>query len=88
MDDAITYPIIAFTHNIDRLVLPYQETYLSASEAPEHYVNYILIATEKNPLTGYTQLNNKYIPAIKHSDNNLNLQKVYETDDWILYKVL
>jgi hypothetical protein len=48
----------------------------------------MLIATEKNPLTGYTQLNNKYIPAIKHSDKNLNLQKVYETDNWVLYKVL
>lgn len=88
MDDAITYPIIAFTHHVNRLILPYQESYLSASEAPEHYVNYILIATDTNPLTGYTQLNNKYIPAIKHSDSNLNLQKIYETDDWILYKVL
>ncbi|MDB5144842.1 MAG: hypothetical protein JWQ66_3555 [Mucilaginibacter sp.] len=88
MDDAIAYPVIAFTNNTHGVTLPYQETYLSASEAPEHYVNYILIATEKNPLTGYTQLNNKYVPAIKHSDNNLNLQKVYETDNWVLYKVL
>lgn len=88
MDDAIAYPIITFTNQVHRFTLPYQETYLSASEAPEHYVNYILIATERNPLTGYTQLNNKYIPSIKHSDNNLNLQKVYETDSWILYKVL
>jgi len=88
MDDAVAYPVIAFTHHIQRLTLPYQETYLSASEAPEHYVNYILIASDRNPLTGYTQLNNKYLPAIKKSDNNLNLQKVYETDNWILYKVL
>jgi len=88
MDDAIAYPIVSFTKHIQRLTLPYQESYLSASEAPEHYVQYILIATETNPLTGYTQLNNKYIPAIKHSDNNLNLQKIYETDNWILYKVL
>ena len=88
MDDAIAYPVIAFTNSTHGLTLPYQETYLSASEAPEHYVNYILIATERNPLTGYTQLNNKYVPAIKHSDNNLSLQKVYETDNWVLYKVL
>lgn len=88
MDDAIAYPIVSFTDHIQRLTLPYQESYLSASEAPEHYVQYILIATETNPLTGYTQLNNKYIPAIKRSDNNLNLQKIYETDNWILYKVL
>ncbi|MBS1526140.1 MAG: hypothetical protein JST19_10855 [Bacteroidetes bacterium] len=88
VDDAIAYPVVAFTHHIGRLTLPYQETYLSASEAPERYVNYILIATERNPLTGYTQLNNKYLPAIRKSDNRLNLQKVYETDNWVLYKVL
>jgi len=88
MDDAVAYPVIAFTHNIKHITLPYQEAYLSASEAPEKYVNYILIATDRNPLTGYTQLNNKYLPAIKKSDSNLNMQKVYETDNWILYKVL
>jgi hypothetical protein len=87
-DDAIAYPVIAFTNHMHRVTLPYQETYLSASEAPEHYANYILIATDKNPFTGYTQLNDKYVPAIKHSDKNLNLQKVYETDNWVLYKVL
>lgn len=88
MDDAIAYPVIAFTNHTHRITLPYQETYLSASEAPERYANYILIATEKNPLTGYTQLNNKYVPAIKHADKKLNLQKVYETDNWLIYKVL
>ena len=88
MDDAVAYPVIAFTNNIKRITLPYQESYLSASEAPEHYANYILIATDRNPLTGYTQLNNKYLPAIRKSDSNLNMQKVYETDNWILYKVL
>jgi hypothetical protein len=87
-DDAVAYPVIAFTHKIARITLPYQETYLSASEAPERYVNYILVATDRNPLAGYTQLNDKYLPAIKHSDSNLNLQKIYETDNWILYKVL
>lgn len=88
MDDAIAYPVVAFTDHIQRVTLPYQESYLSASEAPEHYVNYILIATDRNPLFGYTQLNNRYLPAIKKSDHNLNLQKIYETDNWILYKVL
>jgi hypothetical protein len=88
MDDAIAYPVIAFTNNVRQFTLPYQETYMSASEAPEHYVNYILIATDRNPLTGYTQLNSKYLPAIRLSDHKVNLQKVYETNDWALYKVL
>jgi hypothetical protein len=87
-DDAVAYPVMAFTHNLKRITLPYQESYLSASEAPEKYVNYILVATDRNPLSGYTQLNNKYLSAIKHADSNLNLQKIYETDNWILYRVL
>lgn len=88
MDDAIAYPVIAYTENISRLTLPYQNSYISASEAPEHFASYILIATDKNPLTGYTQLNSKYLPAIKHTDNHLSLQMIYETDSWALYKIL
>jgi len=88
VDDAIAYQVVAFTHHIQRLTMPYQESYLSASEAPEHYVNYILVATDQNILTGYTQLNYRYLPAIKRSDSRLSLQKVYETGDWVLYKVL
>src|ERR1700744_1896056 len=88
VDDAIAYQVVAFTHHIQRLTMPYQESYLSSSEAPEHYVNYILVATDQNALTGYTQLNNRYLPAIKKSDSRLTLQRVYETGDWVLYKVL
>lgn len=88
VDDAIAYQVVAFTHHIKRLTMPYQESYLSSSEAPEHYVNYILVATEQNMLTGYTQLNYRYLPAIKKADTRLSLQKVYETGDWALYKVL
>ena len=88
VDDAIAYPVVAFTRHVRRLTMPYQETYLSSSEAPEHYVNYILVATDQNALTGYTQLNTRYLPAIKKSDSRLTLQRVYETGDWVLYKVL
>ena len=88
VDDAIAYQVVAFTHHVQRLTMPYQESYLSASEAPEHYVNYILVATDQNLLTGYTQLNTRYLPAIRKSDTRLSLQKVYETGDWVLYKVL
>ena len=88
VDDAVAYPVVAYPNHIQRLTLPYMETYLSASESPDRYVNYILIATDRNPLDGYTQLNDKYLPSIKKSDSNLNLQKIYETDNWVLYKVL
>ena len=88
VDDAIAYQVVAFTHHVRRLTMPYQESYLSSSESPEHYVNYILVATDQNIFTGYTQLNSRYLPAIRKSDSRLSLQKVYETGDWVLYKVL
>jgi hypothetical protein len=88
MDDAIAYPIAAFTDDIKRLTLPYQNVFLSAIETPYHYDDYILVATPKNPFTGYTQLNNKYIPLIRMVNSGINYKRVFETDSWILYKVI
>ncbi|HEY8781706.1 MAG TPA: hypothetical protein VIM16_08840 [Mucilaginibacter sp.] len=87
VDDAIAYPVVAFTNNIQRLTLPYQGVFLSAIEAPDKYDDYILLATEKNEVTGFTQLNNKYVPVIKKANSTLKLMRVYETDDWVLYKI-
>jgi len=87
VDDAIAYPVVAFTNDIHKLTLPYQGVFLSAIEAPDKYDDYILLATEKNEVTGFTQLNNKYVPIIKKANSALKLHRVYETDDWILYKV-
>ncbi len=87
VDDATAYPVVAFTDNIHKLTLPYQGAFLSAIEAPDKYDDYILLATEKNEVTGFTQLNDKYIPNIKNNNSGLKLRRVYETDDWILYKV-
>jgi hypothetical protein len=87
VDDAIAFPVVAFSNNIHKLTLPYQGTFLSAIEAPDKYDDYILLATEKNEVTGFTQLNNKYVPVIKKANSALKLRRVYETNDWILYKV-
>jgi len=87
VDDAIAYPVVAFTKNIQKLTLPYQGAFLNAIEAPDKYDDYILLATGKNEVTGFTQLNNKYVPIIKKSNSALRLRRVYETDDWILYKI-
>lgn len=87
VDDAIAYPVVALTKNIQKLTLPYQGVFLSAIEAPDKYDNYILLASQKNEVTGFTQLNNKYIPIIKKANSGLKLHRVYETDDWILYKM-
>jgi hypothetical protein len=87
VDDAIAYPVVSFTKDIHKLTLPYQGVFLSAIEAPDQYDDYILLATEKNEVTGFTQLNNKYVPIIKKANSALKLHRVFETDDWILYKV-
>ncbi|TWJ04294.1 hypothetical protein JN11_00002 [Mucilaginibacter frigoritolerans] len=87
IDDAIAYPVVAFTDNLHKLTLPYEGAFLSAIEAPDKYDNYVLLATEKNEVTGFTELNNKYIPVIKNSNSALKLRRVFETNDWILYKV-
>jgi hypothetical protein len=86
-DDAIAYPIIAYVNNIQQITLPYQDEISGAIESPEKYDDYILIATAQNPVTGYTQLNNKYITLIKLQNSALNLRIVYESDDWILYHI-
>lgn len=88
MDDAVSYPVAAFTTDIKRLTLPYQNIFLSAIETPYHYADYILIATPKNPFTGYTQLNDKYIPLIRKVNSGINYKRAYETDNWILYKII
>jgi hypothetical protein len=87
VDDAIAYPVVAFTSDVRKLTLPYQNVFLTAIEAPDKYDDYILLATEKNQVTGFTQLNNKYAPVIKKNNSTLRLRRVFETDDWILYKV-
>ena len=87
VDDAIAYPVVAFTDDIHKLTLPYQGAFLSAIEAPDKYDDYILLATPRNEVTGFTQLNDRYVPIIKKANSGLKLHRVYETNDWILYKI-
>ena len=86
-DDAIAYPIIAFTYNIKSLTLPYQDSYLSAIETPWDYDNYILIATAKNRVNAYSILNPRYGPVANMGGTN-KLQLVYSTQNWALYRLL
>jgi hypothetical protein len=88
IDDAIAYSVIAFTHDIKPVIMPYEGNFLSALESPDKYVDYVVVATAKNAVSGYTQLNNKYIGSIKHTIPDIGFRKVYETDDWIVYRVI
>jgi hypothetical protein len=85
MDDSICYPIVAFTGNVKNLVLPYQDDFMSAIEAPWNYVDYVLIANGKNPVNGYSILNPRYGPVLNIV--NSNFQLIYATDNWSLYRL-
>ncbi|HEY0245223.1 MAG TPA: hypothetical protein VGC01_06635 [Mucilaginibacter sp.] len=87
LDDAVCYQIVAFTNNVKNLTMPYQENFISAIETPWDYDNYILIASDKNPVRAYSVLNTRYGP-IMNMANNTKLQKVYETEHWSLYHIL
>lgn len=89
VDDAVAYKIVAFTDNIRALIMPYQDTYLSAVESPGGYVQYILVTSPKNLMSGYTLLSTKYPPlSYKTANSFATLQKVYETPNWTLYRFL
>lgn len=87
VDDAIAYPVVALTKNIHQLTLPYQDAFVSAIEAPDKYVNYVLLATAKNDVTGFTQLNNRYVPYIRKVSSAIKIRRVYETDNWVVYNL-
>jgi hypothetical protein len=86
IDDANAYPIVAFVKDIHSLTLPYQDSFLSAIENPNKYVDYVLITSNVNPVGGFTQLNYKY-QALMNNKNNIRLFPVYQSDNWILLKI-
>jgi hypothetical protein len=88
VDDAIAFPVIAYVNDMQQLTMPYQGEFSSAIEAPQKYDDYILTATAKNIVTGYTQLNDKYITEIKFENSALHFRAVYQSDDWVLYQIM
>jgi hypothetical protein len=90
MDDATAYGVVAFVESakIKSLTMPYQNNFLSGVESPDKAADYIVIATAKNLVTGYTQLNDRYLTSIKRTLPQLIFKKVYETENWIVYRVV
>ncbi len=86
IDDVNAYPILAFVKSLKNITLPYQDAYLSAIENPSTYVSYVLLAGDQNKVGGFTQLNYKYKLTME-TRNNLVLEKVYESDNWIMYRI-
>jgi hypothetical protein len=88
IDDAIAYPIVAFTADIKPLIMPYQGNFLSALESPDKFVDYVVMSSSKSLVSGYSQLNNKYMISIKRNNSAIDFRKVYETTNWVVYRVV
>jgi hypothetical protein len=88
VDDAVAYPVVAYSMHPQQLTMPYQDEFAGAIESPEKYDDYILIATAKNQNTGYTQINNKYVEIIKLNNDHLKLRTIFENEDWVLYQIV
>jgi hypothetical protein len=86
VDDANAYSIVSFVKDIHSLTLPYQASFLSAIENPNKYVDYVLVTSATNPVGGYTQLNYKY-QLVMQGKNNIRMAVVYESDNWVVYKI-
>jgi hypothetical protein len=88
VDDAVAYPVASYVNKIEKLTMPYQESYLSAIEAIDKYDGYVLIANQDNPMLGYTQLTDFYLDGVRRKNPKLNIYKIYVTDYWTLYKMI
>jgi len=86
VDDVNAYPILAYVKSLKNITLPYQDAFLSAIENPSTYVSYVLLAADQNSVGGFTQLNFKYKLTME-TRNNLRLDKVYESDNWTMYRI-
>jgi hypothetical protein len=86
IDDANAYPIVSFITDIHKLILPYQTNFVGAIENPSKFVDYVLIASDKNNVRGFSRLNTQY-KTILTSKSNIQLDRVYESDNWILYRL-
>ena len=87
IDDANAYSVVSYVKNIHELTLPYQASFLSAIENPNKYVDYVLVTSFDNPVGGFTQLNYKY-KNIMEKRSDIRLAPVFESDNWVLYKVV
>jgi hypothetical protein len=86
IDDAVAYGIIAHLPNLNHLVMPLQKNFITVIENPALSVQYILIAKFNNLRHNFTAMNAYNMVQMK-TRLNLKSNRVFETENWIVYSV-
>lgn len=86
IDDAAAYGIIAHLPNLNHLVMPLQKNFITVIENPSLSVQYILIAKINNLRHNFTAMN-AYNMLQMETRLDLKANRVFETQNWIVYSV-
>jgi len=86
IDDAAAYGVVAYLPTLDGLVMPLQKNFITVIENPALSVEYILIAKRHNLKHNFTAMN-AYNMVVMKDRLNLRTNRVFETENWIVYSI-
>jgi len=86
IDDAAAYGVVAYLPTLDGLVMPLQKNFITVIENPALSVEYILIAKRHNLKHNFTAMN-AYNMVVMKDRLNLRSNRVFETENWIVYSI-
>lgn len=86
IDDAAAYGVVAHLSTLEGLVMPLQKNFITVIENPALSVEYILIAKRHNLKHNFTAMN-AYNMLVMRDRLNLRSNRVFETENWIVYSI-
>lgn len=86
IDDAAAYGVVAHLPTLEGLVMPLQKNFITVIENPALSVEYILIAKRHNLKHNFTAMN-AYNMIVMRDRLNLRSNRVFETENWIVYSI-
>jgi hypothetical protein len=86
IDDAAAYGVVAHLPTLEGLVMPLQKNFIIVIENPALSVEYILIAKRHNLKHNFTAMN-AYNMIVMRDRLNLRSNRVFETENWIVYSI-
>jgi hypothetical protein len=86
IDDAAAYGVVAHLPTLEGLVMPLQKNFITVIENPQLSVEYILIAKRHNLKHNFTAMN-AYNMLVMKDRLNLRSNRVFETENWIVYSI-
>jgi preprotein translocase subunit SecG len=86
IDDAAAYTIVAYTAGFEGMILPLQKSFVTVIENPALVASYVCLAKRNNPMHNYTVLN-VYNLMLMREQKNFRMQRVFESENWIIYSI-